>query len=91
MEEAKLLLDAKASVDVTTFRGFSALSAAAAYGHEEIARLLIDSGANVNVADLDGGTPLHWARVRGYKSIEDLLRQRAGMELPAATREWPYP
>jgi ankyrin repeat protein len=74
-----------------TLRGYTALSAAAYYGREDVVRLLIDNGANVNAADLDGGTPLHWARIHGYERIEDLLRQHGAFELPRAKSEWPYP
>ena len=37
LEEVKLLLGAKAGIDIHTSRGFGALSAAASYGHEEVA------------------------------------------------------
>ena len=53
IEEVELLLATKADVNAATFRGYPALDAAAAYGHEDVVHLLIDGGANVNAADVD--------------------------------------
>jgi len=38
--------------------GYSAIHAAASYGHEELIRYLISIGANVNLKDNDGDTPI---------------------------------
>ena len=38
--------------------GYSAIHAAASYGHEELIRYLISNGADVNLKDNDGDTPI---------------------------------
>ncbi|KAF9360327.1 hypothetical protein BGX26_009797 [Mortierella sp. AD094] len=38
--------------------GYSALHAAASYGHEDLITYLLEKGANVNIQDPDGDTPL---------------------------------
>jgi ankyrin repeat protein len=54
-----MLLDAKANVDVISFKG-TALMAASRHGHLEVVDALIEAGANVN-AELSGRTALFLA------------------------------
>ncbi|KAG0289187.1 hypothetical protein BGZ98_003952, partial [Dissophora globulifera] len=46
------------SIDAQDENGYSALHAAASYGHEELIKYLLDKGANVNIQDPDGDSPL---------------------------------
>ena len=39
--------------------GYSALHAAASYGHADVLAYLISKGGDVNIRDIDGDTPLH--------------------------------
>jgi ankyrin repeat protein len=78
-------------VNVNTSLRYAPLDAAVYFGHQDVVTLLLDNSANVNTMDGNGSTPLHWARKKEYKEIEDLLRQRGGVELPGRASEWPYP
>jgi ankyrin repeat protein len=58
-QEIQSLLDQGAQVNATNhLTGWTALTAAAYYGHPEAAEVLIRAGANPNVHDKNGGTPL---------------------------------
>lgn len=46
------------AVNEQDVNGYSAIHAAASYGHEELIRYLISAGANVNLKDNDGDTPI---------------------------------
>ena len=39
--------------------GYTAIHAAAAYGHKELVQLLLAAGADIHAQDNDGDTPLH--------------------------------
>lgn len=39
--------------------GYTAIHAAASYGHIDLLKLLIQSGGNINIQDNEGDTPLH--------------------------------
>ena len=65
-------------IDKTTFRGRTALCAAAFHGHLTIAKLLFEHGANVNHQDHDSFTPLLLASYGGHlKFVKWLLRNGA--------------
>jgi ankyrin repeat protein len=61
VEIARMLIDAKADVNVQDDGGCTPLRMGAFYGEVEIVRMLIDAGADVNVQDEDGMTALHRA------------------------------
>ncbi|KAF9435505.1 hypothetical protein BGZ76_006164 [Entomortierella beljakovae] len=46
------------SIDAQDDFGYSALHAAASYGHKDLITYLLGKGANVNIQDPDGDTPL---------------------------------
>ena len=65
-------------IDKMTFRGRTALCAAAFHGHLPIAKLLFEHGANVNHRDHDNFTPLLLASYAGHlKLVKWLLRNGA--------------
>ncbi len=61
IESARLLLDAGADVDETTFYGWTPLLTAVNNRNYRLAELLIDRGADVNRANSGGWTPLYLA------------------------------
>ena len=61
IESARLLLDAGADVDQTTFFGWTPLLTAVNNRNYHLAELLIDRGADVNFANGGGWTPLYLA------------------------------
>ncbi len=81
LEAVKLLLelgaDPKACSD---WRMATALHAAAAYGHLEIARALIDAGADVNILSPENRTPLDEAILNNRTELADLLRSAGGRQ-----------
>jgi ankyrin repeat protein len=61
MECARLLLDAGADVDQTTYYGWTALLTATQNRHYKLAAYLLEKGANPNIANKGGWTPLYLA------------------------------
>ncbi|NID16201.1 ankyrin repeat domain-containing protein [Luteibacter yeojuensis] len=72
-EGVKALLRYKAPVNATDADGRTALLAAAAEGHEQIARILLQAHANPNLADRHGTTPLMEAARAGAHGIVQML------------------
>ena len=79
----KLLLKAKADVNVNSYSG-TALHMAAMNGHEAVVKLLLEAKADVNVKSNDGSTPLHWgmplywvAKKRSEAVVKLLLEAKA--------------
>ena len=66
------LLNQGADVNVTNYKGQSALHCAAKAGFVEPVRILLDHGANVNAQDRDGDTALHSACRSSIKNHERL-------------------
>ena len=64
--------------------GVTALSHAAAQGHEDVVRQLLRYGASLEVADARGQTPLLWAVTQGHARVVQLLI-RHGAKPNAAT------
>ena len=59
MQQVKALIDNGINaVNEQDINGYSAIHAAASYGHEELIKYLISIGANVNLRDNDGDTPI---------------------------------
>lgn len=71
----KLLLKHRAAVNAVDARHCSALQAAAAEGHEQIARALRAAGADVTLADQHGSTALMEAARAGAGGIVQLLAE----------------
>ena len=72
-EIARLLIDAKADLNVQNEWGYTPLHYAAEYGRLEIVQMLIDAGADVNAHDNGDRTPLHRAARRGRVEIASML------------------
>jgi ankyrin repeat protein len=71
----KLLLEAKADVNVKTVRyGWTALYIAAKNGHEAVVKLLLEAKADVNVQASDRRTALYTAARNGHKAVVELLQ-----------------
>ena len=71
----KLLLKHRAAVNAVDARHRSALQAAAAEGHEQIARALRAAGADVNLVDQHGSTALMEAARAGAGGVVQLLAE----------------
>ena len=71
----KLLLKQRAAVNATDAQHRSALLAAAAEGHEQIARALCAANADVNLADAHGSTALMEAARAGAGGIVQMLAE----------------
>ena len=72
LEVIRLLLDAAAAVDAQGSDGETALTRAAAHGHDECARMLLAAGADVRVAG-DWKSVLHAAASHGHMGTLKLL------------------
>ena len=72
------LLDQGADVNITNYKGQTALHCAAKAGFVEPVRILLSHGANVNARDRDGDTPLHTAC---RSSIKDHQRLQQVVDL----------
>lgn len=71
----KLLLDAKAPVNVGDDRGFTPLMMAANSKTKdpEVVRMLLKSGADVQAKDGPGRTAAEWVRIGGRREIMEVL------------------
>jgi hypothetical protein len=72
-EIVRLLLEAKADVNVRDNDGRTALYIAASNGHEAVVKLLLEAKADANVGDRYGVTPLYIAASNGHEAIVKLL------------------
>ena len=68
--------DRPALVNQTDINGWTALHAAARYGHEAVVRLLIAAGANIDQASNNGRPPLHMAASEGLVQMLNDYQQR---------------
>ena len=75
LENAKILIESGADVNVKNLHGGTALLIATQKGFTEIVRLLLQHGVNPDVADADGDTPLSLAKQFGHAEIIKLLTQ----------------
>lgn len=85
LESAKLLLEARASVDAPMSDGNSPLVLAAFAGHGDLARFLAERGANVNAARA-GYSALHAAALRGDLATTKALLGRGANPNARLTR-----
>jgi ankyrin repeat protein len=69
VEIARMLIDAKADLNLQGEYGWTPLHAAVKYGSVEIVRMLIDAGADVNLQDEDGKLPYELATTLEMKTI----------------------
>jgi len=77
----KLLIDAKASVNLADQYGLTPLHFASFNGHSEVVRQLIGAHASVNLRDENGHTPLHCASFKGHPEVvRQLLDAGASIE-----------
>ena len=83
LELAKTYLKDQHNFDGPETRYGSALQAACANGHEQIARILIDAGADINAESGEYGHPLAAAILRKHNAIVQPLRQK-GATIPQA-------
>jgi uncharacterized protein len=61
LESARLLIEAGADVNQTTYFGWTPLLTAAYNRNYRIGELLIENGANVNMVNMEGMSPLYFA------------------------------
>ena len=73
----RLLLKHKASIDLQSTQGASALMLAAYQGSQECVQELLAAGASTELLDGNGHTALETAESRGHAAITGLLRQHA--------------
>ena len=83
LEIARLLIAWGADASVADKDGWTALHAAALYGHEAVVRLLVDGGADVSAAHKCGSRPLHSSAQSGHEAVARLLMD-AGADVSAA-------
>jgi ankyrin repeat protein len=69
----RLLLEAKADVNVKDSHGETALYRAVRNGHAAVVKLLLEAKADINVKSDFGATVLHWAAGEGHEAIVKLL------------------
>ena len=69
LDSARVLLDARATLNHSSPIYGNALLVAIVNGHEPVARVLLERGADPNVTDEWGFTPLHWALRDGITAI----------------------
>uniref|UniRef100_A0A0G4FF66 Uncharacterized protein n=1 Tax=Chromera velia CCMP2878 TaxID=1169474 RepID=A0A0G4FF66_9ALVE len=69
----RLLVDAKANVDMEDQDGMTAVMVASVNGHTDIVRLLVDAKANVDMLNKHGNTALLVASDEGHADIVRLL------------------
>lgn len=66
------------NVSLTDDDGFTALHAAAYYGHDDIARMLAKAGSDLEATTLEGDTPLHLATSQAKtEAMEALIEEGA--------------
>ncbi len=73
VDVARILIDAKANLDVQDRWDWTPLNYAAEFGRVEIVRMLIGAKANLNVQDWQGWTPLHRAARNGRVEVAQML------------------
>lgn len=74
LDAIRLLLDARAKVNVKAKSDRTALMAASVKGYAMIVELLLDAKADVNVKDKQGNTALSGAERAGHAEIVRMLR-----------------
>jgi hypothetical protein len=84
---ARLLIDAKADMEVRSRKGATPLYFACGWGHLECVQVLLSSNADVaKAADNNGMTPAHAAADHGHSECLDLLI-KAGADVNARTND----
>eukprot|EP00439_Symbiodinium_sp_Y106_P065696 s1757_g10.t1 len=86
LDVVKLLVEARAQVDLTDRSGGTALIYAAINGHAGVLQFLMESGAQVGLSDRHGWTSLMHAAVNGHAEVVKLLLE-AGAELDVCHQE----
>ncbi|GBG31929.1 Ankyrin repeat domain-containing protein 2 [Hondaea fermentalgiana] len=82
IDKLRSMLDAGQEIDAQhTAAGYSALHAAAMYGHLGAVQMLVQRGADIHCQDRDTrGTPLHAAAENGQAPIVRFLVREAGID-----------
>ena len=77
IQAVKQHIAAGTDVNVKTDNGFTPLSIAFRFRHNEVTKLLLVNGAHVNVQDVNGSTSLNWAAYSGenYRTPPQTRRQ----------------
>jgi hypothetical protein len=82
IECLKLLIDAKADLNLQDTNGLTAVMRAALNGEIKCLKLLIDAKADLNLQDTDGDTAVMWAARRGYiECLKLLIDAKADLNL----------
>jgi len=84
VEIAKVLINAKADLDIQNDSGNTALITSLKFGRNkgEIASLLIENGAKLDIQNKEGNTALHIAAKWSYvEIIRQLLDKNAGLDI----------
>jgi ankyrin repeat protein len=83
-----IFLRTRVPTDTMDEQGWTALTHAAACGHEGVASALIRNKANVNSADNTGYGPLHWAAFHGHHLLVKLLLEHHANPNAASRLGW---
>ena len=83
---AMQLLQRGVDVNARDPNGYTALTAAAVYGHRNVVKWLLGKGADVNAASMDGMTALMCAAYEGYPEVVRDLADK-GADVNARTPE----
>mmetsp|Transcript_16608 Transcript_16608/g.38885 ORF Transcript_16608/g.38885 Transcript_16608/m.38885 type:complete len:300 (+) Transcript_16608:98-997(+) len=91
VDVAKVLLEAKADVNLKTHLGRQPLHAVAEQGSTSLAKMLLEAGANIEAGDARMQTPLHWG-VRSNQSevVKLLVDSRADLSAKTIGGYTPY-
>jgi len=91
VDVAKVLLEAKADVNLKTQLGRQPLHAAAEQGSTELTKMLLEVGANMETGDARMQTPLHWAvRSNQNEVVKLLVESRADLSAKTIGGYTPY-
>jgi len=94
VEEAKVLLAARADANVRDYEQQCPLHIAAGLGNLDMIGILVDHGADVNVIDRWGRTPLAQSQMGGHSEAQHSLKdkgarlQKDGMRNTAKRENW---
>ncbi len=81
LEDVKLLLDAKAEVNVETYAGCIPLHVASQNGNIEIVQLLLGAGSYIYWKNCRDQTPLQLAQQNGHAEIATLIQEQLQREV----------